>query len=553
MVRLAILVILLAAALSAQPASVDGVVVNRATGEPLSNVHISLVTGDFGNGGIDRVYGAISDKAGHFSVTGMKPDLYLVVLDRAGFLPVQAAGPLPMIPLTLKAGQNLTGHKLEMNPRAMIAGRVVDEYGDPVQGVLVDLRPISSDRESSNPAPGLTQRVGTNDRGEFRIRTSPGKYYVHASPQAFDHGVSAEVRLDGSTPISYAATYYPNAADTASAAVIEAGPGQDVAGIEIHLRRSSAAGHTLTIAGQVTGAPDGARANVTLRYGESPEKLYNNRSAAAAADGKFQFTGLEPGYYNVTAEYTSGKTGLQSLATKMQLDSSDRTDLQLTLLPGEELTGTLEIAGGAAPGVSVEKRTVRLQAAGFDYLGVAGVGPGAADKSGAFRLTNIHPGRFRVEVDPLPDNAFIKSITLDGAAVPDSTLDFSQGVSGSRLKIVVSPNGAQISGKVLGHDGDPLDTPLAQVMLWKDDKEVESDNANLVMNGEYSFKALSPGKYRVAALDIFELFGNYAPEDWDEATKALKAAAQEIELKEGDRIVKDLKVLGKEDIHVKPK
>jgi len=33
--------------------------------------------------------------------------------------------------------------------------------------------------------------------------------------------------------------------------------------------------------------------------------------------------------------------------------------------------------------------------------------------------------------------------------------------------------------------------------------------------------------------------------------KAFRAGAQEIEVKEGDRIVKDLKAIGKEDIHVK--
>jgi hypothetical protein len=33
--------------------------------------------------------------------------------------------------------------------------------------------------------------------------------------------------------------------------------------------------------------------------------------------------------------------------------------------------------------------------------------------------------------------------------------------------------------------------------------------------------------------------------------KAFGAAAQEIEVREGDRIVKDLKVIGKEDLHAK--
>ena len=77
---------MLTAASAAQPASIDGKVINHATGQPLSGVHVRLMTGDFGNRGIDQAYGAISDKAGHFSVTGMKPGLYLVILERAGFV-----------------------------------------------------------------------------------------------------------------------------------------------------------------------------------------------------------------------------------------------------------------------------------------------------------------------------------------------------------------------------------------------------------------------------------------------------------------------------------
>jgi hypothetical protein len=541
---------MLTAALAAQPAGIDGVVVNHATGQPLSGVHVRLMAGDFGNGGIDQAYGAISDKAGHFSVTGMKPGVYLVILERAGFEQVQSPGLMPFVSVALKPGQNLTGHKIEMNPRALILGRVVDEYGDPVAGIDVHVQSVPPDRESfdmfgesGNP---------TDDRGEFRILTAPGRYYLLASPERFDDGSAPEIRSDGSNSAPFVNTYYPGAADAKSAAIVQAAPGQDVAGIEIHLRRGAAVVRALTIAGTVTGVPEGARANVTLRFGESSDKLYNARSSETAPDGKFSFGGLQPASYSVSAQYSSGKPGLQSQAVNLQLDNSDQTDVQLNLRAGEELTGTLEIAGDSPPGASAEKRTVRLEPVDSSYGWGVEAAPGETGQSGAFRLTNVAAGRFQVEVEPLPDNAFIKSITLDGTAVTDSILDFSRGVNGSRLKITVSLNGAQISGKVFGHDGEPLVLPLALVMLWKDEKEVEPDDQNRVANSEYSIKALRPGKYRLVAIDTLEV-GDWAPGDWEEALKAFRAAAQEIEVKEGDRIVKDLKVIGKEDIHVTPK
>jgi hypothetical protein len=87
-------------------------------------------------------------------------------------------------------------------------------------------------------------------------------------------------------------------------------------------------------------------------------------------------------------------------------------------------------------------------------------------------------------------------------------------------------------------------------MFWKDDTKILPDGGARVVDSAYSIRALRPGKYRVVTIDILNIG---TPDDWDEAYKAFKAAAQEIEVKEGDRVVKDLKVIGKEDLPVKTK
>jgi protocatechuate 3,4-dioxygenase beta subunit len=133
--------LLLAANLHAQPASAAGVVADQ-TGKPLAGVHIRLITGDFdAENGIQAIYGATTDTAGQFSFDGLKAGLYLVMAERAGF--VQAgSSPMGIGMLPLKPGQHLTDYKIGMTARAVIAGKVVDEYGDPVQGVNLQVEPV---------------------------------------------------------------------------------------------------------------------------------------------------------------------------------------------------------------------------------------------------------------------------------------------------------------------------------------------------------------------------------------------------------------------------
>ncbi len=550
----ALLGFLLCVTLAAQPASIEGTAVNQATGQPLAGVHVRLVTGDFSDSGADQiVYGAISDRAGHFSITDMKPGIYLVIAERVGFVAAPSAKPAkPVDFVPLKPGQQLAGYKLEMTPRATIAGRVVDEYGDPVQHVAVQLEPVPGGAQID---PFTEPRgTSTDDRGEFHLVAAPGRYYVKAPNFLYQHESAPEIRTDGTSAAPYVTTYYPSAASTSAASIVQTAPGQDIAGLEIRLTRASAAtgaANSLTISGVVAGAPDNALVSVFLQHGESLGQIYDSRGAPAGPDGEFVFRGVQPGSYRLFAHYSSGKTYLLSQPVDLSLGSSDQTNVQLVLAPAEEITGTLQITGDASPATPAEKRTVRLDPAfPLDTSGNPATTPGEVDAKGAFRIGNVAPGRFVPVVDPLPENAYIQSVTLDNTPVPDNILDLSQGVKGSHIKISVSRSGAQVSGTVLDKDGKPLVSPLVIVFLVTDPKqlrEMQPDNQHRATEGKYTIKAIPPGKYRLFALDVLTLASD-APDansDDDELMKMLFNSAEEIEIKPGDRIVKNLKAIDK--------
>jgi len=527
------------ACLFAQQASVEGTAVNSVTHEPLGDVHIRLL--GLNSTGISAAYGAISDRDGHFSISTIRPGAYIPVPERSGFLYVQPKAAESRLPnLTLKPGEHRTDWVVEMVPRAVLSGRVLDENGDPVQGVWVQAMPVSPDTAPATMTP--FPNLETDDRGEFRIAGAPGKYYLQARPTGRYGNERPEFRGDGSSETAYGVTYYPSSAPKARAAVVEAIAGKDIGGLEIRLQRE----HGMAINGIVTGIPERTDSrtpvpDVIMQFGEKAQQITGSRTASAGLDGKFSFPGVQPGYYRLWARYWSGKMQLSTRTVELQIEAADPPTVELALMPPIDVYGTL-VMEGDPPGQAPPKRAVRLEpaspSAGFQVRPSGG----ELDPDGAFHIENVAPAKYRVRVEPLPENGFVKSVDVDGAVSAEATVDFSMGRT-SRIKVTASRNGAQISGTVLDENGEPMLTPLAMVMLVQDPKDFQDVSTKSVTpDGKYTFNGVRPGKYRLLAVDNFRNVN-----DTLETLRKLAARGAEIEFKEGDRIHKDLRLLPKED------
>ena len=235
----------------------------------------------------------------------------------------------------------------------------------------------------------------------------------------------------------------------------------------------------------------------------------------------------------------------------------------MALAPAEGVTGTLEFTGDAPPSSLVGRHSVRLDPVDGMFIRDDSEAPqGDVGRDGAFRVDKVFPSRFRPVVEPLPENAYIQSVTLNDAPAVDNILDLSRGIKGAHLKIIVDRNGARVSGAVLDSDGKPVVSPLVMIFLVDDPKQLkqpDGDDLNRAIDGKYMLKAIRPGKYRLFAVDALALFSSAGDTDHDddEALKTLFNSAQEIEIKPGDRIVKDLKAIdkipAKEPAHAAPK
>jgi hypothetical protein len=532
------LFILLCRCLTAQEAAgIEGTAIDAITRQPMPGVHITL------RSAADAAYGAISGQNGHFSITNMPPAIYFLTAQHNGYVdaPAEAA-------VTLKPGEPPTEFTVEMTPRALIAGRVVDEFGDPVQHI--DVQAVSAVSSSRMGSIAMTGR--TDERGQFRMTGAPGKFYVKAN--VFEQRMIniPEITPDGLGPPVYGTTYYPGSESKDRASAVEVAAGHDLNGIDIHLARK----RSLTIGGTVTGIEDRSTTPTTptppaavllFSRGEGGE-LHVVREFVVNAEGKFTIPGLPSGSYRLLATYESASTVLNSRCVDVQLDGAGESSVSLALLRGEALSGTLEIEGDdpRKSGLA-EKPTVRLVTSSRTDVCYPGEPKGEVDKDGAFRMEQVFPGRFRVRVLPLPENGFVKSVKLDNVETNDDVVDLSRGVGGAGIKVTVSRNGGQVEGAVLGEDGEPLHIPFAFVILAAKAEEINAEGLKLVeAEAKFKFSGIRPGKYRLIAFHPPQFDGDF------DAIKAMFPKAPEIEIREGDRIAKDVKIVAAENASAKP-
>ena len=521
--------------MSAQTGGIEGTVIDSLTRQPIAGAHIMLGGSSADNGMPDDVYGAMSQRDGRFSISNMKPGVYFYTVSRNGMvqMPAKGAPGSAGFSVSLKPGQQVSGYTMEMAPRALIAGRVTDEYGEPVKNLQVQATFAGPDASRAPNARGMS--ATTDERGQYRMTGSAGKYRIKVqNPRQMFSEQTPEVRSDGTQPGVYATTWFPATASEDQAGVVEVAAGHDATGIEVRLIRQQG----LSISGIVNGLPNNTRAVLYLFPGGNDlrEQLQGTRTASTALDGKFSFGGVAPGSYRLSARTFAPGTAMRSAFTDVRVDSGDATGVQLQVFPGEELSGTLEFTGGKPN----EKTAVILEplSQAETAFGAGANGSAEVDKQGAFRIASVFPGKVRVRVDPLPENAYVKTVKLDSVETADGVIDLARGVKNSTLKISVSPNGAQIDGTVVSQDRKPAEGAALFVVLAAKAEDIGFDDLKRMNPGKpFSFKGVRPGKYRLYAVDAFGAQNLLAD------VKGLFPKAEEIVVRESDRITKEAKVM----------
>jgi protocatechuate 3,4-dioxygenase beta subunit len=519
---------------------------------------------------------AVTDAEGRYEFRELPGGRFVLSATKAGYVSVQYGQKRPNESgkaIELVDTQVLERADISMPRGSVIAGRVLDEFGDPVADVVVSAMGSawSGGRRRLQSAGRMAT---TNDLGQFRIYgLAPGDYFVSATLRSGDpgmfeiamaasSGVAAAPGPSASSPTSgYAPTYFPGTATAAEAQRIQLAVGQEAQGTDFALLPVRLA----KIAGSVVGSDgrpvEGLMVSAVPRGGEIG--LFSMGSTARTdKNGNFTLSNVTPGEYTLQTRamqfVTSGGGDTMMFSARIGADASgleaesgslpvtvggqDLANVVILTSKGATASGHVIFEGGGKPNSLTGIRVLAIAAENeAPMLGMGG-SSASVKAEGTFELRGLSGVR-SIRPAALPQGWMLKSVRVNGAEVTDTGVDFKPGEAVTGVEIILTSKVTDVSGTVKATNGDLVKDYT--VVLFSDDPQRWTDpssryvhSARPDQDGRFQVKAVPPGGYYAIATDYI------AQGEWadPEVLDRLKAKGTRFSLDEGEARKLELKI-----------
>lgn len=535
---------------------------------------------------------AVTDEAGRYEFDAVPPGTYRVIARGSGTMEAEYGATFT----------NQTGSWVEVRPRervekidislpraAVVSGRVLDEYGEPLEGLNVDIWETRrfGGRLVVQPAISASSAT-TDDRGYFRLHgLVPGRYYIVASEAAdsgpSDAGPAQAIQASLSSAISMmsmpprAHAYYPGRATVQDASPVVIDIGVDAHGLDMVFVRAPRA----TVSGVALG-PDGRpmTATVTLVLSRrSGAPLLPAYRTTTGPDGAFSFEHVVPGEYVLQAAGQGPGGPLGALLSSAAAagggiggagvtitGAGGASDVMSTLLTAPAWTADtvpgfattfVTVSGASLPSVTLQATVGSSLAGRFIFEG-SGTPPtpeafalgfvpadsdlaragvplarGAAD--GTFEAFGL-VGPMRAVAVAAPAGWWLKSVTIDGVNAAEHGAAFGTPAQSRRnVEVVFSSARSGVGGRVLNASREPA--AAASVLVFPTDWSRWYEGTAFVRqapvsDGAFELSALPPGSYYVAAVDPVTVVMAAEWQDPERVTRLIPLA-QQVTVREG--------------------
>jgi len=557
-------------------ARLRGRVLAGDTGTVLRRAQVRISSPDIG------MKTTLTDTQGRFEFKDLPAGRFNVSVSKSGYVSMQYGQSRPFEPgrpIELTDAQLMDKADVALPRGSVLAGRVVDEFGESVAEADVTAMRMQFQNGKRRLVPS-GRNASTNDLGQFRIYgLPPGEYYVSATlrnmtTMMLDMAVAGGVASpsSGSAQTSgYASTYYPSTPNPGEAQRVAVAVGQELASVDIQLQPVKLA----RITGMAVGS-DGkpmSGAMVMLMPSMRDALMFGpGGTSRTDKDGNFTLNGVTPGEYSLQVQSmggmfqttaggnvmafafaTSDGPGGQPAggpqqqrefgAATLNVAGEDISGLLITGSRGAKASGTITFGGGVKPeGLTTMRVTSPTTDA--DNNPMPTFGAAQVKETGAFEIDSLVGGHtFRI--GNLPRGWVLKRVTFNGEDVTDRGMEFKAGQDVEGIEIELTNKTTAISGSVGGTNGTPLKDYTVVVFAQDPDKWTLPQNrwmasARPDQEGQFRLNNLPPGQYYAVAVE-YVAQGEWQDPAW--LDRQSKSAAK-FTLDEGGSKTLDLKLSG---------
>jgi Carboxypeptidase regulatory-like domain len=519
-------------------ARIRGLVVGGEGGAPLRRAVVRVAGSDLPEGRVTT-----TNQEGRWEVRDLPAGRYEITAMKTGYVAV-AYGQRRAFeqgrPLEIRDAQTVENINFNLPRGSVIAGRVIDEFGDPVAEVgIAALRlRFAEGRRRMIPVGRFAQ---TDDGGNFRLYgLAPGDYYISASQTSFSFGESSDDR------VGYAPTYYPGTASAQQADKVTVSIGDEVSGLVFSLVPTRTARISGTAVDSRGRPMAGAFISVMERSGDGGGMGMSGGGAQVREDGSFTISDVGPGDYLLQARHSTNHNESGEIASApVTVNGEDLSGVTLVASTGTVIRGRVVFdvpppAGKILPG-AVGVAAMPLES--FDaMMFIDGQMRERLNDDWTFELRAM-AGPVRIWPMRMPAGYSLKQVFWRGQDITDSGLPLKGNTAITDVEVILTAQSTTVIGAVTDAAGKPVLDYVALLFAEDSDKWGTMSRyltlARPDQQGGFVIKQLPPGRYLAAALPYLEDGDQSNPE----LLERLRGLATPFTLAEGGRQRLQLKVV----------